>query len=165
MVSLFRQRAAEAGVELVANLPPGIADASLDKAQMEEALANLVTNAIDACRARDERDGRVEVRVGDEDGALIFEVADNGCGMDAETRRRIFTRFFTTKDSKGTGLGLLSARKIVLEHGGTVGVSSTEGVGSRFRIRLPRERLPSPMPQTGEPAGSPATDADDHPPR
>lgn len=150
VVELFRPRAAESGIELLSDLGPHVADACLDKAQLEEALVNLVTNAIDACRARGVGGGRIDVRVGEEGDALVFEVVDDGCGMDEETRRRIFTRFFTTKDSQGTGLGLLSVRRTVLEHGGTVGVTSSAGAGSRFRLRLPRDRLPQPVSGSGD---------------
>ncbi len=75
-------------------------------------------------------------------GALIYEVADNGCGMDYEVKNRIFTTFFTTKGAGGTGLGLLTTRKIVQEHGGKILLESDPGQGTRFRIVLPRDRLP-----------------------
>ena len=85
--------------------------------------------------------GKVVLRVRDEGGDLIFEVADNGCGMDWEVKEKVFTTFFTTKGGKGTGLGLLTTRKIVQEHGGRIEVQSTPEEGSLFRIRLPRKRL------------------------
>jgi signal transduction histidine kinase len=66
-----------------------------------------------------------------------YQVEDNGCGMDAETRSKIFQRFFSTKGSKGTGLGLMITRKIVNEHGGTIDVDSEAGRGTKFCIRLP----------------------------
>jgi signal transduction histidine kinase len=72
---------------------------------------------------------------------LVFEVTDNGSGMDWEVKGKVFTTFFTTKGNKGTGLGLLTTRKIVQEHGGRVEVASAPGEGATFRIRLPRRRL------------------------
>ena len=83
---------------------------------------------------------------GEVDGAvLVFEVADNGVGMDYEVKKRIFTNFFSTKGSdRGTGLGLLTTRKIVQEHGGRVSFESSEGEGSVFRLEFPRDRLPRP---------------------
>ena len=81
------------------------------------------------------------VRTREEGGDLIFEVADNGGGMDQEVKAKIFTTFFTTKGGKGTGLGLLTTRKIVQEHGGRIEMESAPDRGSVFRIRLPRQRL------------------------
>jgi signal transduction histidine kinase len=65
--------------------------------------------------------------------------------MDYDIKQRVFTNFFSTKASgKGTGLGLLTTRKIVQEHGGKVSFESTEGEGSVFRLEFPRESLPRP---------------------
>jgi signal transduction histidine kinase len=71
------------------------------------------------------------------EGALMLGVSDNGCGMDEEVRKQMLTAFFSTKGSKGTGLGLLITQKIVQEHGGTVNVVSEPGKGSVFTILLP----------------------------
>jgi signal transduction histidine kinase len=66
--------------------------------------------------------------------------------MDYEVKKKIFTSFFTTKGSgQGTGLGLLTTRKIVHEHGGKVFFESTLGKGSVFRLEFPRNRLPRPQ--------------------
>jgi signal transduction histidine kinase len=96
---------------------------------------------MDACRMSD-RDGReVEVAVADEKDNLVFSVCDNGIGMDCDIKSKVFTTFFTTKGGEGTGLGLLTTRKIVKEHGGDITVSSKSGQGSEFRVVLPRRRL------------------------
>jgi signal transduction histidine kinase len=84
------------------------------------------------------------VKVGDRDGTVVFEVADNGVGMDCEIKNKVFTTFFTTKGMGGTGLGLLVTRKIVQEHGGRVAMESVPAEGSVFRIELPRQNLPAP---------------------
>jgi signal transduction histidine kinase len=57
--------------------------------------------------------------------------------MDAETKEKIFRTFFSTKGSKGTGLGLMIAQKIVGEHGGTIELESQQGSGTCFIVRLP----------------------------
>jgi signal transduction histidine kinase len=101
---------------------------------------------------RAEGGGEVILRTREQAGDLLFEVIDNGCGMDCEVSRKVFTTFFTTKGNKGTGLGLLTTRKIVQEHGGRIEVESTPGQGATFCIRLPRERLQAIANSASEPA-------------
>lgn len=141
IVELYRSAARQQGVELVEENGQVAGPAPLDPIGMETCLTNLVSNGIDAATMRDVPGGKVILRVRDEGGDLIFEVADNGCGMDWDIKEKVFTTFFTTKGGKGTGLGLLTTRKIVQEHGGRIEVQSTPDVGSVFRIRLPRKRL------------------------
>ena len=81
----------------------------------------------------------IHVREGRE--KLIFEVSDNGGGIEYEVKKKIFTTFFTTKGGGGTGLGLLTTRKIVQEHGGRILVESEPGQGAHFRMEFPRRRL------------------------
>jgi signal transduction histidine kinase len=74
---------------------------------------------------------------------LILEVSDDGAGIPASDRARIFERFFrgdaarTITDSEGTGLGLSIARAIVVTHGGEIDVASSSSGGALFRVRLP----------------------------
>ncbi len=104
-------------------------------------LANLVSNAIDACKTSKKGTCAVSLRVREGDGTIVFEVEDTGCGMDAEVREKVFTSFFTTKGLGGTGLGLLVTKKIVREHGGRIEVESEPDKGSCFRIEIPRNDL------------------------
>ena len=69
-----------------------------------------------------------------------YQVQDNGCGMNAEVKKNIFQRFFSTKGSEGTGIGLMITKKIVDEHNGVITVESEEGAGSRFVIRIPEKQ-------------------------
>ena len=66
-----------------------------------------------------------------------YHVVDNGSGMNAETKKKIFQRFFTTKGSAGTGIGLMATQKIVDAHGGEIQVESEKNRGSKFTIRIP----------------------------
>ena len=108
---------------------------------MHTCLANLVSNAIDACKTSKKDGCAVRLRVKQGEGTVVFEVEDTGCGMDVETKDKVFTSFFTTKGLGGTGLGLLVTKKIVREHGGRIDVESEPGKGSRFRIELPGGNL------------------------
>jgi signal transduction histidine kinase len=89
----------------------------------------------------EQKGSEVVITTKDEKGKLVFEVSDNGSGMDYEIKKKIFTTFFTTKGGEGTGLGLLTTRKLVQEHGGRIVVESQKGKGSRFRMEFPRKRL------------------------
>jgi PAS domain S-box-containing protein len=144
VAALFEEAAREKGVTIVTELEEGIPVANLDPEGIHKCLSNLVSNAIDACLLSEKGERRVVVRTRERNGRLEFEVEDNGCGMDYEIKRKVFTSFFTTKGTKGTGLGLLETKKVLQEHGGSVEIESSPGVGSTFRLILPRDRLPEP---------------------
>ena len=69
---------------------------------------------------------------------ILLEVRDNGMGMSEEVRKKLFTIFFSTKGSRGTGLGLLLSHKIVQEHGGEIRVQSSPQQGASFQVILPK---------------------------
>ncbi len=150
VVALFSEAARERGVTIETRLQKEIPEANLDAEGMHRCLTNLISNAIDACLVSEDNGDLVIVRTRDHDGFLEFEVEDNGCGMDYEIKRKVFTSFFTTKGTEGTGLGLLVTKKTVQEHGGSVDIESTPGAGSTFRITLPRDRLPEPAEEDRE---------------
>jgi PAS domain S-box-containing protein len=78
---------------------------------------------------------------------VMFSVADSGCGMSAEVKKRIFEPFFTTKGvGKGTGLGLAMVYGCVQQHGGVVNIYSEEGLGTTFRIYLPIDAADDSIP-------------------
>ena len=141
IVELYRDAAAKQGVDLLLEVSPEVREAMLDPHGIETCLTNLVSNGIDAATTPRQRGGRVVVHTREEGDNLVFEVVDNGSGIDQEVKSKVFTTFFTTKGGKGTGLGLLTTRKIVQEHGGQVEMESRSGQGSTFRIRLPRTHL------------------------
>jgi PAS domain S-box-containing protein len=144
MLELYQEAASLEGVRLVAEVAAEVAPAALDPEGIHSCLANLVSNAIDACHLGERSECRVFVRVRDEGDDLVLEVEDEGCGMDSKVRDLAFTNFFTTKGAGGTGLGLLITRKITQEHGGKIDFESTPGAGSLFRLVFPRDRLPKP---------------------
>jgi signal transduction histidine kinase/ActR/RegA family two-component response regulator len=143
-------------IALELSLAPRSLFVVVDRSQIEQVLVNLVTNARDAMP----NGGRIHVSTeasngdipdGDDDardflharGAAILTVADNGAGMDPETRRRAFEPFFTTKElGRGTGLGLATVYGIAEQSGGRVEVSSSLGEGSVFTVLLPLGQAP-----------------------
>ncbi|MHC4775013.1 MAG: two-component system sensor histidine kinase NtrB [Planctomycetota bacterium] len=146
VVEQFREKAAQAGIELRTELQEGIAPAPMDAEEIRTGLVNLVSNAVDACQMSDvKRPFVVTMALRERDRVISFEVSDNGCGIDYDISRKIFTSFFSGKGvHKGTGLGLLTTKKIVHQHGGKVSFESEKGEGSVFRIELPRSNLPQP---------------------
>jgi signal transduction histidine kinase len=85
------------------------------------------------------RDPCITLQVRSNSKAVQIEIEDNGPGMSEDVRKRVFEPFFTTKDvGVGTGLGLSVSYFIITEnHGGTMSVESTPGMGAKFIIRLP----------------------------
>ncbi len=142
VIELYKETARQHNVELVTECDESIAPAPMDPEGIHTCLANLMSNAIDACQLSDKPGCAVRVRCREEDDSIIFEVEDKGCGMDYEVKQKVFTNFFTTKGGGGTGIGLLLTRKIVQEHGGRITMESVPGQGSLFRIVFPRKRLP-----------------------
>jgi PAS domain S-box-containing protein len=134
-----------------------------DKAQMQQVVMNLCVNAAQAIGLKPGRillSLRIIAAASRLEGAaklgakcVELSLTDNGCGMDAETVARIFDPFFTTKAAgEGTGLGLSIVHGIVHEHGGSIQVESTPGVGTRFAIFLPLAQGTSEQPTKEAPA-------------
>ena len=142
VIDLMRPRAQELGIELVSDFSQNLNPCQFDADLICRCLLNLVTNAIDACR-NDDPDApekMVTVRTKKSCGwGVEYQVLDNGCGMNTATKKNIFKRFFSTKGSEGTGIGLMITQKIIDEHNGVIKVESQEGVGSKFFIKLPEK--------------------------
>lgn len=158
MVQLLRVtmlKGARLTLELDANVPP----VEADRAQVQQVVMNLVSNAAEAVGP--EGAVRISTRVGDfpvppegtlfrapwtPSGCVVLVVEDSGPGIPAAVQARIFDPFFTTKFS-GRGLGLASVLGIVHAHGGGIHVESTEGRGTKMTVILPlSQRLPESTP-------------------
>jgi signal transduction histidine kinase len=142
-------RSAVSTIELVFDIDRATPCCVVDRGQLETALLNLVVNARDATTAQ----GRITIMVGQShidaeaasrDPALregqwvSITVADTGCGMAEDVRRRLFEPFFTTKaPGKGTGLGLSQVHGFVLQSQGFVTVESAPGQGTRIAMHFP----------------------------
>jgi two-component system NtrC family sensor kinase len=140
VVELLKTRAEEFKVNLTLEATEGLEPVAMDVSGIHQCLVNLINNAIDACWPEicGHEQGQVAVRTRRHpDWPVCIEVEDNGCGIEASNREKIFTNFFSTKGADGTGLGLLNVQKIAQEHGGSVEVESEPGRGSVFRLLLP----------------------------
>ena len=127
-------RCQRAGIKLVRRPGPGIPEIIADQTQLFQVLVNLVVNSIQAMPGG----GTLTISTAASPGWVELTVEDTGCGMTPEVLDKVFVPFFTTKPSgEGTGLGLPVVHGIVTAHGGTIGVESRLGAGSRFSVRLP----------------------------
>jgi two-component system NtrC family sensor kinase len=135
LAELVRPSLVGRGIELSLEVAPGLPAVSVDRVQIEQALLNLVTNAVDAMP----EGGRLRLAARPDGDGVAFEVADSGLGIRPEDLERVFEPLFTTKPAgKGTGLGLPILREIVEAHAGTVRLESRPGEGTTAVVRLPR---------------------------
>ncbi|OIO04631.1 MAG: histidine kinase [Desulfovibrionaceae bacterium CG1_02_65_16] len=141
VVEAVAPKAEHLGVVLTTEISPDLGDFSVDEVVLSAAMVNILENAVDACvEDKAKASHTVVFRARPDSSGVFFEIEDNGCGMQPETLSRLFSVFFSTKGSRGTGLGLFIAKKAVDQHGGRIGAVSEPGQGSAFRIWIPRSR-------------------------
>ena len=122
-------------IELVTRLDRGLGLVSANPHQIGQVIMNLVVNARDAMP----QGGRLTIETANVSQVVMLAVSDTGCGMDNETRARLFEPYFTTKEpGRGTGVGLVTVYDVVTHLGGQISVMSDAGAGSTFKIYLPR---------------------------
>ncbi len=135
---LMQKQAEEMGVELVRQFSPSVPVSDFDAEAIHRAILNLVVNALEAVDGVDQPRVIVSTRFDQQNERLVLEVQDNGPGVPADERDRIFKAFESTKGSHGTGLGLAVSRKIMLEHGGDLVLLANPEGGSIFRMTWPK---------------------------
>jgi len=138
-VAFFYEKARSIECKLRANANPRLPVVQMDPGAMRRMLINLLSNALEACNRDKGKDSHaIAVKADFYDRRhFMIEVEDDGIGMDEATCEKIFTQFFSTKGTDGTGLGLMVVHEIVKQHGGRIEVLSAPGKGSIFRIILP----------------------------
>ena len=167
------------GVKLSKEIAPDLPLINSDQDKLKQILLNLLSNA-----AKFTHDGSVAVRAYREDETLVLQVSDTGIGISEEALGRIFEEFqqadsSTTRQYGGTGLGLPISRHLAALLGGSLSVSSVEGAGSTFTVRLPLDGeqaarggarpLPPPkapvaaLQETGEDSAGEANQTDGRP--
>jgi len=133
-VELMQPIASEASVSLVSDVAESLPRVSADAERIGQVFSNLIGNAIKFTPA----DGMITLRAEESDGRVWFSVTDTGAGIPPEHVEQVFGQFWQGRktDRRGIGLGLTIARGIVEAHGGTIGVDSEIGVGTRFWFSL-----------------------------
>jgi len=143
----LERKAADIDVGLEIHVDGGLGTLEGDTNALRAMLLNLLENSLDACRMdKDQPQHQLRLSIRRAEPWMVIEIADDGIGMDRETREKLFSLFFSSKGVKGTGLGLFISNKIVDKHGGSIDVESEPGRGSRFLVRLPLEARPSTRP-------------------
>jgi len=104
--------------------------------KLKQAFLNIIINSVQAMSESPQKILKVSTRL--ENDSVVVSVKDTGCGMKAETKKKMFEPFVTTKP-KGTGLGLAITHKILESHGAKIFVESEEGLGTEFTISFPRK--------------------------
>jgi signal transduction histidine kinase len=129
-----------ANITFETDFPKNIGKFQIDCNILRPALINILENAMEAC-IEDHRamDHCIRFCAHGNTDKVVFEISDNGPGMDDDQIRQIFQLFYSSKGVKGTGIGLFITRKVIRQHGGDVTVESKPGHGARFFITLPRQ--------------------------
>ncbi|MBF0472905.1 MAG: PAS domain S-box protein, partial [Nitrospirae bacterium] len=107
-----------------------------DAGRLKDAFSNIIKNAVQSI----DKKGRIVIRLYSKDGFAVIEVEDSGIGLKKEALKHIFDPFYTTKP-EGTGLGLAIAHKIIMQHSGSIDVSSIHGSGTIFTIKIPLKEV------------------------
>lgn len=125
-------------IHIVKDFVPDLPEVETDPMQMQQVFLNLFLNAADAMP----EGGTLTVKTLCDplDAFIQIVVSDTGQGMKEDVKAKLFMPFFTTK-KKGTGLGLATSKRLIEQHGGTIGVENNEGGGVAFTIRLPIKQM------------------------
>ncbi|MFH1278930.1 MAG: ATP-binding protein [Candidatus Eisenbacteria bacterium] len=136
ITTAMQPAAAAKGFESRLVLDESMEPVPVDSTGIYRCLSNLITNAVEAV----DNGGDVEIRTEWAPGepSVRITVSDDGPGVKPEHREHVFDALYTTKGSKGTGLGLAVTKKIIEEHGGEIALGTAEGRGAVFTIRLPK---------------------------
>lgn len=140
VIRMVEKKAEVEGIAIKQGIPDNIPTINADAPQLQQVLLNFLNNAVFAVQEKYDSTGGGEITVGlsSRDNQVDITVTDNGSGISSENMKKIFTPFFSTKPvGQGTGLGLSICYGIIEKMGGVIEVSSAEGKGTTFTIRLP----------------------------
>lgn len=135
-------------IRVVTELDPDLPRVRGDRVQLQQVLVNLFVNAFQAMDGHGARDRVVRVRGAEAEDGVEFSISDSGPGIAPENLDRIFTGFFTTKES-GMGIGLTICQSIIAGHGGEIDAVNLDEGGAMMRFRLPASGAGLPAPDPG----------------
>lgn len=136
-VRATRQYAQEREAVITVHPSSPLPDVLMNETALHQALANVIRNAVES----GDVGVQVEIETREAGAWVQIAVTDNGAGISLDDQAHLFDPFFTTRwERGGTGLGLSFAHGVLLEHGGRIEVTSTEGAGTTFTFMLPTER-------------------------
>lgn len=138
---LMKDRDGQIDIDFKCNIEPDIGNFEADNHAVRSLLINLLENSYDACRIDKKKTKHtISIDIKGKPDKVLFEVSDNGIGMDRETREKAKSLFFSSKGAGGTGLGLFISNKIAQSHGGEMTIESEEGIGSKITVKMKRKR-------------------------
>ncbi len=148
VAKVFETRSATLNVDFQTGFHGETGMFEVDPKAIHAMLTNLLENAFDACRTdRDKEEHEIGFNTYRENDSVIFRISDNGIGMDRETKEKVFSLFFSSKGTEGTGLGLFIANKIAMKHGGKIDIDSSPGRGTCFWVRIPAQDKTAGKPE------------------
>jgi PAS domain S-box-containing protein len=148
VVQTVLPKLADETITLVRRFDPGLKEIEVDVDILHATLINLLENAIKACQADKAKSSHeIVFSAYQQEQHLVFEVSDDGIGMDQETQDKIFMPFYTSNSGHGTGLGLFFTHQILQQQGGRIELESTLGQGSRFRVYVTKNGEPQRCPK------------------
>ncbi|MFC1823639.1 PAS domain-containing sensor histidine kinase [Thermodesulfobacteriota bacterium] len=133
-ISFLKPELDKQGIRITDNLDGRSFKLTGDQEQLYRAFLNIFMNAAQSIK----EDGSIDIRVREEKGFYITEIADTGGGISSENMMKIFNPFFTTKET-GSGLGLPIVKKIIEGHEGRIGLESQKERGTKVKVELPRK--------------------------
>lgn len=125
-------------IAVTCDVDASLGSIEMDRSALRTALVNILENAVEACAEDASKPThQIGFSARANNGQVLFEVSDDGIGMDQQTQEKLFSLFFSSKGQKGTGLGLFIAQRVIQQHQGTVSVLSSPGKGTTVSILIP----------------------------
>lgn len=144
LLALYRHQMQKSNVKTIVDVPLDLPQVQIDPDQIKQVFLNLLVNAVDAMKSGGTVQITAETVPGLIEGTdILFRFQDNGPGIPAENRGKIFETFFTTK-TEGTGLGLAISSRIMKIHGGSLALEESHAPGASFLVRIPVTDVPNP---------------------